>query len=437
MSSLSSRYPIAVLALWGLLTSTADASDVLLTIGEAQRLATARSTQIEASALAVTASQAMVVAAGELPDPELKFGAQNVPIEGPDRFSLTQDFMTMAQIGVMQELTRPHKRQLRAERAHRAVEVAEAQQLMSLVSVRRATAIAWLDRYYAEGMEHSILEQVNAAQLEVAAADAAYRAGRGSSADVLAARGALAELEDQAEDAAQRVRGSKIALTRWVGEAAAAPLAGQPQIDVIPLHPHAIESRLAEHPEILTLQRQAELAQTEVELARANRRSDWSVEFMYSQRGDEFSNMVTLEFTVPLQINRSDRQDRELAARLAEASQAKAEREDMLRTHTAELRVMVSEWQSARQRRDRYSATIIPLATDRTVATLAAYRGGRAMLTDVLAAQRNEVDVRLRALQIEAEAAQLWAEITYVALAPEDVPPAAAPASNSTSEERP
>ncbi len=438
MSPCSFRYASTVLAVWGLLTSAALASDAPLTIGAAQRLAAARSTQLEASDLAVSASHEMAAAAGELPDPELMFGIDNLPVDGPDRFSRGRDFMTMTQVGVMQEFTRPRKRQLSAERAQRAVQLAEAERVMSLASVQRATTLAWLDRYYSEAMEHSVLEQVNAAQLEVTAAEAAYRAGHGSSADVLAARGALAELEDQAADALRRVRGSKIALARWIGEAADSQLGGQPPIDVIPFHPQAIESRLAEHhPEILALQRQAELAQTEVELARANKRSDWSVELMYSDRGDEFSNMVSLQFAVPLQINRGDRQNRELAAKLAEASQARAQRDDMLREHVADLRAMVDEWQSARQRRERYTATIIPLATDRTTATLAAYRGGKATLTEVLAAQRNETDVHLRALEIEAEAARLWAEITYITPASEDPPAAASPSSHSTtSEER-
>ena len=429
------RFAATVLAVCGLIVSAAFAGDVPLTLGEAQRLATARSTQLEASGLMVSASEEMAVAAGELPDPELKFGVDNLPVDGPDQFSLERDFMTMTQVGVMQEFTRPRKRRLRAERAQRAVQLAEAERVMSLASVQRATTLAWLDRYYAEAMERSVREQVNAAGLEVTAAEAAYRAGQGGSADVLAARGALAELEDQVADASRRVRGSTIALARWVGEDAERPLRGKAPIDVIPFHPHEIASRLAEHPEILALQRQAELAQTEVELARASKRPDWSVELMYSQRGDEFSNMVSLEFTVPLQINPGDRQNRELAAKLAEASQARAHREDMLRKHVADLRAMVDEWQSVRDRRDRYSATIIPLATDRTAATFAAYRGGKASLTEVLAARRNETDVQLRALQIESEAARLWAEITYITPASADSASAAAPSSDTTTSE--
>ncbi len=306
-----------------------------------------------------------------------------------------------------------------------------------MASIQRAAALAWLERYYAEATERSVATQVASAGLEVSAAEAAYRGGQGESVDVLAARSSLAELEDRAADASRRVRASKIALARWIGEAADRPMAGEPPMDIVPLHPHMIESKLAEHSEILTLQREEELARSEAELARANQHSDWSLELMYSQRGDEFSNMMTLEFSVPLQINRRDRQDRELAAKLAEASRARAQREDMLRAHAAELRSMIDEWQSDRQRRERYTTTIIPLATDRTAATLAAYRGGRGKLTDLLAARRNETEVRLQALELEAQAARLWATITFLTAAPTEITTPAPSSSGSGREEQP
>ena len=414
------------------LRSVGYAAESPLTLAEAQRLATARSAQIEAGDLAISASKDMAVAAAERPDPVVKFGVDNLPVNGPDRFSVERDFMTMRSVGVMQEITRPTKLHLRAERSQRAVQLAEVERTQALTVVQRDTAVAWLERYYAEAMEQNALQQVHAAQLEERAAESAYRQGQGIAADVVAARGMLAQLEDQSTEASRQVRSSKIALVRWVGTAADWPLAGEPAIDVIPLHRHTLESQLAGHPEILALQRQEELAQSEVELARANRRPDWTVELMYSQRGAGFSNMASLEFSLPLQIKRADRQDRELAAKLAEASKAKAEREDMLRTHVAEIGAMIDEWDSARQRRERYVKEIIPLATDRTTATSAAYRGGKAKLVDVLAARRNEVDVRFQALQIEARAARLWAELRFSSPGNTDATATASPDSSAT-----
>ena len=81
----------------------------VLSLDRALQLAESRSRQLTAQDAAATASRDMALAAGQLPDPTLKFGVNNLPINGEDRFSLTQDFMTMRSIGVMQELTRDNK----------------------------------------------------------------------------------------------------------------------------------------------------------------------------------------------------------------------------------------------------------------------------------------------------------------------------------------
>jgi outer membrane protein TolC len=390
------------------------AAEPPLTLAEAQRLASLRSKQVEASDFALSAFKNLTVPASERPDPIAKIGLENLPINGPERFSVQRDFMTMRSVGIMQEITRPTKLRARATESEQAVRLAEAQKAQALVSIERDTALAWLDRYYAELVEQTALQQVQVARLDLTAAEAGYRGGHGTAADVLGARAALAEAEDLDADASRKVRGAKIALARWIGEEAKNPLAGQPAIDTIPLHKHALDSELAEHPEILALQRREELARAGAEVARADRHPDWSVEFMYSQRGIGYSNMVTLELTVPLEIRRAHRQDPKLAAKLAEASQAKAEREDMLRGHAAEIGAMIDEWDSARERRDRYRSSIIPLAADRSVAARAAYRGGKASLSDLLLAQHAEIDARLKALRLEESAARLWAQLAFL-----------------------
>lgn len=390
-----------------------------LTLAEVQRVAVLRSNQLAASESGVTASKALAVAAGERPDPIAKIGLENLPIDGPERFSVQRDFMTMRSVGIMQEITRPSKLRARAAESEEAVRLAQAKKLQTLVEIRRDSALAWLNRYYAEAAERALLEQLEPTRLEVTAAEAAYRGGRGTAADVLAARQTVAEFEDLAAEASREVSAAKVALDRWVLGSSDRALVGEPAIDTIPLHKHTLDTQLAGHPEILALERREELARAGAEVARADRHPDWSVELAYSQRGIGYSNMVTLELTVPLQVRRASRQNQRLAAKLAEAAQAKYEREDKLREHAAEIATMIDAWDSARERRDRYRTSIIPLATDRVVAARAAYRGGKAALNDLLVSYRAEIDARLKALQLEAMAAKLWAQLTFLEASPE------------------
>lgn len=135
---------------------------------------------------------------------------------------------------------------------------------------------------------------------------------------------------------------------------------------------------------------------------------------MYQQRGSAYDNMISFGVSVPLQWDQKNRQDRELAAKLAMVEQVRAERDDMLRAHVAETRAMLNEWENGKERLARYTEELVPLAKERTLAALAAYRGGKAGLDDVLMARRNEIDVRLEALEREAETARQWAELNFL-----------------------
>jgi outer membrane protein TolC len=394
--------------------SLACAVEPALTLVEAQRLAAERSRQLVAQDSAALASREMALAAGRLPDPALKLGIDNLPVTGPDAYNVTRDFMTMRQIGLMQEFTRDEKRQLRAERFTREAERVLAEKSAMLATIQRDTALAWLDRYYAEAMAAAVAEQAREVGLEVEAAENAYRAGRGSQADVFAARSAKVGLEDRASEIGRRIRTAKTMLARWAGTAAETPLAGKPDIETIRIDASSLDTQLAHHPQIALLARQSDVAATEARLAQANKKSDWSLEMLYSQRGPAYSNMVSFNVAIPLQWDQKNRQDREFAAKLAMADQAEAQREETLRAHIGEVRAQIQEWENGRERRTRIERELLPLARERTRATLAAYRGGSAKLTDVLAARRNEIEVRVQALQLEMEIARLWAQINFM-----------------------
>jgi outer membrane protein TolC len=399
-------------ALPALLAASAHAQS--LSLEDAQRRAVERSQQLVAQDAAVRASREMAVAAGQLPDPVLKAGIDNLPVNGPDQFSVTRDFMTMRRIGVMQELTRREKLDLRAQRFDREAEKSAAEKAAAIASIQRNTALAWLERYYAEAMLGVIAEQAGQVKAEIVAAEGAYRGGRGSQSDVIGAHSTLATLEDRASEFRRRVLTAKTNLARWIGEGADSPLGARPAIDAIRLHAGALEHDLRQHPEIQVLVKQEEIAATEARLAEQSRTPDWSVEVAYQQRGSAFSNMVSLGVSVPLPWDRGNRQDREVASKLAMAEQTRAQREEMLRAHVGEVRVMIAEWQNGRERLTRYERDLIPLAGERCKAALASYQGGKTTIADLLLARRNETDVRMQAVQLEMETARLWAQLNFL-----------------------
>ncbi|MEO5510776.1 MAG: TolC family protein [Longimicrobiales bacterium] len=396
------------------LVASAHAADPPLTLVAAQRHAIERSRQLAGQDFAVAAARDLAIAAGQRPDPVVRIGLDNLPVSGSDRFSLTRDFMTMGRIGLMQELTSADKLLSRTGRFEREAEKVLAQKSAMAATIERDTALAWLERYYAEAMAAVIAEFGEQAKLEVEAADGAYRAGRGSQSDILVGRSAVAMFEDRASEAQRKVRTARVMLARWIGDAAVLPLSGEPAIDTIRLDTATLATQLAHHPQIAVLDRQEEIARAEAKIAKANRESDWTVELAYQQRGPSFSNMISIGVSIPWQWDRSNRQDRELSSKLAMIEQTKAERDELLRTHVAETRVLIEEWETGRQRMSLYQRDLLPLSTARTTALFSAYRGGKGSLADVLAARRSEIDVRLQALQLAADTARTWAQINFL-----------------------
>jgi len=394
-----------------------------LTLNQALHIAQDRSRQLVAQESAAAAARELAVAAGQLPDPTLKAGINNLPVNGSDRFSLTNDFMTMRSVGVMQEFTRSDKRKARASRFDREAEAAEAARAVALADLRRDTAQAWLERYYQERMLELLQSQRNEAGLQIDAADAAYRGGRGAQGDVFAARSAVALIDDRIRQTQRQIATAKTRLARWVGADADQALAAPPSLSTVRLDAAGLETQLAHHPQIALMAKQEDMARADADIAQSNKRADWSVELMYSQRGSAYSNMVSVNVSIPLQLDQQNRQDRDVAAKLALAEQMRAQREDATREHVAETLAWLQEWQSNRDRLTHYDSALIPLAADRTRAALAAYRGASAALSAVLEARRMEIDTRMDRLRLEMETASLWARLEY--LIPAEHPAAA------------
>jgi outer membrane protein TolC len=385
-----------------------------LGLEQALQLAQNRSQGLVAQDSAALAAREMAISAGRLPDPTLKIGVGNLPVIGPDAGSLTRDFMTMRTIGVMQEITRADKRQARAARYEREAETAHASRELALANLQRDTATAWLDRYYQERMRDVLSTQRDEARLQVEATDSAYRAGRGSQADVLAARSAIAQLEDRIAVTERQLATAQTQLARWIGDPASQVLGAPPFMETTHLDLATLDTQLAHHPELAVMASQEQMAQADAAVAQANKKADWSVELMYSQRGPSYSNMVSIGLSVPLQWDQKNRQDREVAAKLAMVEQAHAQLEEATREHIAETREMLQEWQSDRDRLKRYDSSFLPLASQRIQAAVAAYRGNTGTLNAVLESRRAEIDTRMDELRLEMDTARLWAQLNYL-----------------------
>jgi outer membrane protein TolC len=396
-------------------SASAAAADVRpLAFDEALRIGELRSARLTAQQAAVDAASEQVPRAGELPDPRLRLGVENVPVSNPDAFSMTRDSMTMRRLSYMQEMPNSEKREARGARAQRERAVESASLAANRLQVQQEIAIAWLDVHYAQETVKVLDELVKAYQFEADASGPAVSSGRLAPAGAMGVRVAVETARDRALDQQRNLARTRASLAAFVGDAAERPLGAPPDTRTLSHPPGALVAAIESHPAQRVYEEREALAASEVALATSTRKPDWNWEVSFGQREPNYSNMVSVMVGIDLPLRKSERQDRDVATRTKQLEQARAQREDARRMHEAEIRGLVADWDFASERVRRFEQGILPLARERSELALAAYRGGRGELSAVLESRRAEADARLSQLAAELERARAWARLSFL-----------------------
>ncbi|MCA8318917.1 TolC family protein [Burkholderia cepacia] len=400
--------------LWAALLAAgaAHAQQPPFTLDAALQSATDHSASMQAAQASVRASSEAAVKAGQLPDPMLKAGIDNLPVNGGQRFTVGQDFMTMRRIGIEQEWVSGDKRRLRSALANEQVGRERAGYLAQLASVRQQTATAWLNAVYAKqalALQQALLDHMNH---EFDATKASYRGAKASAADVVQARAMLAQTQDQWLKARQVYQTALIALSRWTA-VPASDVTGTPPAPesfVSSLPPD--ELRVSQ-PALIAAADDIAVAEADTAVANSERRPNWTWEVAYQQRGGAYSNMVSVGVTIPLPLNRRNRQNRDVAEKAELATKARLVYEDTLRQVQADIRTQSETLASGRERIANLSASLLPAADQRVQLANAAYRAGTGSLADTFAARRAQLDAQLQVLDLRRDVSQTWAQLEY------------------------
>lgn len=403
-----------------LASATAYAQDAGLTLDAALYQATNRSAAIQASQESVLASTHAAIKADQLPDPVLKAGIDNLPIDGAQRYSINQDSMTMRRIGIEQEWVSSDKRERRASFANRVVDKERAATLVQLANTRQQTALAWLNAAYAQrGLELSkaLVDHMNH---ELAATRASYRGAQASADDVTQAQIMRSKAQDQLLKAQQASRSALIVLSRWV----AAPVTEVAGV-IPPLDSHVAALTQQElnqvQPDLLAAERDISIADADTSVASSNRTPNWTWGVTYQQRGSQYSNMVSVGVSIPLPISRANRQDRDVAEKAALGNKARLMLRETQRQVQANIQTLSTSLANGRERIASLNKMLLPAASRQVRLATAAYKAGTGSLASVFNAKRAQLDAQLQVVDLERDVAQTWAQLEYQVI-PQDRP---------------
>lgn len=393
-------------------TAAQGAPDVPLTLAAAEDLALDR----EPGELALKARAAALdeesIAAGQLPDPTLRVGLANYPLESG---GFSTEAMTQAQLGIRQSFPSGRTRAVSTRRfrslALEMDESAEARRRDVLLAVRQG----WLDAYYWERAQVIVAESRPFFADLVAITRSLYAVGRKTQQDLLRAELELSLLDDRLIEIDRRQAEARAALSQWVQAAATRPVALKLPDWGPPPTPEELRARLDEHPAIGAAEAALAATQAGVDLARERYKPGWALDLGYGYRegllpgGGPRSDFVSLSVTVDLPIFRGKRQDRSLAAAVGERRAAEQSRQELLRRLASELDREHARWRELSRRIALYQQRILGQAEGRANAALLAYQSDAGDFADVMRGYVDSLDTRLELERLEVERAQSYA----------------------------
>ena len=409
MKSLDSR-PLRRFALAALAAGWVVPAAAALGYDEALSLAREQAPALVAQQAVLAGARAAQPAAATLPDPRLSLGLDNLPISGRDRFNISRDFMTMQRIALAQDVPNRAKRQARADVAQARVEREQAMLVVAQLALKRDAALAWLQRYFAEQRGAFLARLAHENQLLIDTLAPRIAAGRAMPAEHAMARQEALALADRQDDAARDVARARSALRRWVGARADEPLQGEPGVPL----PQAetLRATAAHSAEIAPYEAMQALARAEAAEVLAEQRGDWGWEVAYARRSPAYSDMVSVQISMDLPWQKAQRQQPMLAAKQQEQARVLAERDDMIRRHQAEIEAQLAELAALDAQHARLQGAGSALAAERVALAQASYQASRSDLGAVLAARREQIEVGLRLLDLEAQRLALRVRLT-------------------------
>lgn len=419
-----SRPPGYVAPRAGISQARVDAEEVpapagSLDLPRAISLALSRASLLQAGEARLESARQEAKRAGQLPDPELVLGIDNLPITGNTAFDFAADDMTQKRIGLRQMVPARGKREAARSLAGRRIDEAAANLVATNLEVRRDTAQAWMDAWAASRSLAALRVLRDEARFAARVARARVSTGAESPSDALATQAEVIDLDNRIVAADARHEAATVELSRWTGvELAPAPTA-VPDLDHLPVALDRLLASVDRLAPLLQTDTQVATASAAIDAARAERRSDWSIGAAYGQRDGGRDDMVMLEVGIGLPMFPRNRQDRGVAARQADFEATLLEREDLRRTLSSRIRADVTRWEGLKRQVALHEDALLPLARDRSAVALAGYRAG-GDLQPWINARRDEVQVHFALTELRWELGRAWTSLAYL-LPPEDV----------------
>ncbi|MEN8205186.1 MAG: TolC family protein [Pseudomonadota bacterium] len=387
-------------------------------LNEAIRLALTDDPVIAASQARAQAFSDNAIADGRLPDPKLKTGIYNLPL---DDFDINREPTTQFRLGLVQDFPRGDTLEYKQKKSEWMANAEHAKTAVAQRMLVRDVRRNFLELYYQLQAEQVISETRDLFAQLVDITQAHYATGRVRQQDVLRASLELSRLDDRTTRILNEEDKSRAALMKWIGNAASLPVDDHfPELPPLPSK-NEIEAALPQHPVIRTETAKIEASNQQIRIAREQFKPGWSAGLEYRKRfgdapnGNDRADMMAAMVTVELPWFTENRQDKRLSASIEQAGSVQLERDDKLRELLQMLNTDYANWQRLGERVALYESQLLHESTANAHASLSAYQSGVTEFTTLMRARITDLDVRLDDLRVRVDRAKAQANLLYLA----------------------
>ena len=382
-----------------------------LTIDEALRISLAEQPGLDAFERTARSFQEAAVAAEQLPDFRLFGGVRNFPVTGGDAFSFNAERSTARFIGIGRRQTPGDRRRADAARLLAEASAAEAERRLTERRIEREVLTAWIDVVEARERQAVLRNLIDERQGRYHLAEAQVPTGRASAADAIAARADIAAIRSELADARGDEAAARAMLSRWIGQAAERPLTDNLPICRVTA-PARARASIEDHPQLALARQRTTVAERTIDVARADRQPEWGWSVVYGNRSG-LSDLVGIELSIDLPLNRGRLQDRRVAEASELAAASRDRFEDSRRELLAQLDEALARFAAAESRLATTADETYPALRAAEQAQEARLEGGDGSLESVLIASDRTTRTVLELVEQRAAVARVSADLYY------------------------
>lgn len=413
----------------------------VLSLAQALIIAQQNDPWLHGSKLQQQALESRSLAVNTLPAPTVSLGMLNV---ATDSWNLDQEAMTQMKVGIAQMFPRGDSLAIKAEQLATSAKQHPLLRADRQANIKTTVTQLWLDAYLAQATivlikkDWLLFEQM----AEIAKARYASAVGQTRQQDVIRAQLEIIQLQDKLTIAEQNYATAMARLNQWLQPYRESELTEQVNFnqltptlnisDELPniglVNQQVLETNrytrnelahlIASHPKIQAMNVKQQIAKQSILLNKEQNAPQWGVNASYSYRdddplGNQRADLFSVAITFDLPLFTQGKQDKNIAAAVAESEAVKTEKLLLLKEMLTGVEKEVAHLHGLLTRQTLYKQQLLTQSHEQAEAALTAYTNDDGDFAEVVRARIAELNVRIATLEIEINSLKTIARINY------------------------